>query len=103
MMSKGIPLYGSHTKPPNFPDDWKPSVISVDELLQSSVWRRKSLMSSRNSQLDEAVQADLYEATMKEVDSGTSARAEVRLRLTSVWTSGCSIPDLHCIRALRTK
>ena len=70
LVSKGIPLYGSHTKPPNFPDDWKPSVISVDELLQSSVWRRKSLMSSRNSQLDEAVQADLYEATMKEVELG---------------------------------
>ena len=70
LVSKGIPLYGSHTKPPNFPDDWKPSVISVDELLHSSVWRRKALMSSRNSQLDESVQADLYEATMKEVELG---------------------------------
>ena len=30
-------IYGSHTKPPNFPDDWKPSfLISVDELLESS-------------------------------------------------------------------
>ena len=56
--------------PPNFPDDWKPSMVSVDELLQSAVWRRKALMGSQNSQLDEAVQDDLYEATMKEVSLG---------------------------------
>ena len=62
LVVKGIPLYGIHTKPPNFPDDWKPSMVSVDELLQSAVWRRKALM---NSQPEEAVQDDLYEATMK--------------------------------------
>ena len=70
LVVKGIPLHGTHTKPPNFPDDWKPSVVSVEELLQSAVWRRKSLMSSSNSQMDEAVQADLYEATMSEVERG---------------------------------
>ena len=70
LVVKGIPLYGTHTKPPNFPDDWKPSIVSVEELLQSAVWRRKSLMSSPNSQTDEAVQADLYEATMMEVERG---------------------------------
>ena len=70
LVVKGIPLYGIHTKPLNFPDDWKPSVVSADELLQSAVWRRKSLMSSQDTQLDEAVQSDLYEATMKEVGLG---------------------------------
>ena len=70
LVVKGIPLHGTHTKPPNFPDDWKPSIVSVEELLQSAVWRRKSLMSSSNSQMDEAVQADLYEATMLEVERG---------------------------------
>ena len=37
LVVKGIPLYCTHTKPPNFPDDWKPSMVSVDELLQSAV------------------------------------------------------------------
>ena len=60
MVTNGTPLYGSHTKPPNFPDDWKPSLISVDELLESSVWRRKSLMSTENSRIEDQVQADLH-------------------------------------------
>ena len=70
LVVKGIPLHGTHTKPPNFPDDWKPSVVSVEELLQSAVWRRRSLMSSTNSRMDEKVQADLFEATMLEVERG---------------------------------
>ena len=70
LVVKGIPLYGIHTKPPNFPDDWRLPVVSVDELLQSAVWRRKSLMNSQNAQLDEATQTDLYKATLKEVDLG---------------------------------
>jgi hypothetical protein len=60
MVTNGTPLYGSHTKPPNFPDDWKPSLISVDELLESSVWRRKSLMSTENSRIEDQVQDDLH-------------------------------------------
>ena len=34
LVPNGVPLYGCHTKPLNFPDDWKPSLISVDELLE---------------------------------------------------------------------
>eukprot|EP00435_Cladocopium_sp_Y103_P042429 s357_g11.t1 len=70
LVVKGIPLYGAHTKPPNFPDDWKPSLISVDELLESSIWRRKSLMNAEHTKLEEQVQRDLQETTMKEVELG---------------------------------
>ena len=70
LVTNGIPLYGSHTKPPNFPDDWRPSLISVDELLESSVWRRKALMGAEHSKMEDCVQDDLHEATMKEVELG---------------------------------
>ena len=39
-------------------------MISLDELLGSSVWRRKA-------KLEDSVQDDLHDATMKEVDIGT--------------------------------
>eukprot|EP00435_Cladocopium_sp_Y103_P010452 s4861_g2.t1 len=70
LVTEGIPLYGTHTKPPNFPDDWRPSLISVDELLDSSIWRRKSLMNAEYSKLEEKVQQDLHDTTMKEVELG---------------------------------
>ena len=70
LVVKGIPLHGSHSKPPNFPDDWRPALVSMEELLDSSVWRRKALMGSISSKLEEQVQKDLHEATMKEVDLG---------------------------------
>ena len=56
LVTNGIPLYGCHTKPPNFPDGWKPSLISVDELLESSVWRRKALMGTEQSKVEDSVQ-----------------------------------------------
>ena len=64
LVTNGIPLYGCHSKPPNFPDDWKPSLISVEELLESSVWRRKALMGAENSKVEDCVQDDLHEATI---------------------------------------
>ena len=70
LVTNGIPLYGCHTKPPNFPDDWKPSLISVDELLESAVWRRKALMGAEQSKVEDSVQDDLHDATMKEVALG---------------------------------
>jgi len=67
----GIPLFGAHSKPPNFPDDWKPATVSAEELLTSAVWRRKALMSaSSKTEFDEGQQEDLHLATMKEVDLG---------------------------------
>ena len=62
LVTNGIPLYGCHTKPPNFPDGWKPSLISVDELLESSVWRRKALMGTEQSKVEDSVQDDLHDA-----------------------------------------
>lgn len=70
LVVKGIPLHGAHSKPPNFPDDWRPATVSVDELLSSALWRRKSLMSMADHVFDEKVQQDLHEATMKEVSLG---------------------------------
>ena len=46
LVTGGIPLFGAHSKPPNFPDDWKPATVSAEELLTSAVWRRKALMSA---------------------------------------------------------
>lgn len=45
-------------------------MISMDELLESSVWRRKSLMGGDKTHFDEQVQKDLHEATLKEVELG---------------------------------
>ena len=70
LVTNGIPLYGCHTKPPNFPDGWKPSLISVDELLESSVWRRKALMGTEQPKVEDSLQDDLHDATMKEVALG---------------------------------
>ena len=44
LVKDGIPLYGVHSKPPNFVVDWRPAALSVTELLDSSIWRRKILM-----------------------------------------------------------
>ena len=71
LVAGGIPLSGSHSKPPNFPDDWKPATVSAEELLSSAVWRRKVLMgASSKTEFDGAQQDDLHAATMKEVDLG---------------------------------
>ena len=45
-------------------------MISVDELLESSVWRRKALMGAEQSKVEDSVQDDLHDATMKEVALG---------------------------------
>ena len=71
LVTGGIPLFGAHSKPPNFPDDWKPATVSEEELLGSALWRRKALMgASVKSEFDEAQQEDLHLATMKEVELG---------------------------------
>ena len=71
LVTDGIPLFGTHSKPPNFPDDWRPATISADELLASSVWRRKALMSaSAKVELEEIQAEDLHQATLKEVELG---------------------------------
>ena len=40
------------------------------KLLESSVWRRKALMGAEHSKMEDYVQDDLHEATMKEVELG---------------------------------
>ena len=68
LVKDGIPLYGTHSKPPNFPVDWRPASLSVTELLDSAVWRRKILMGSKGAYDD--TMEDLHAATMKEVELG---------------------------------
>ena len=71
MVTDGISLSGSHTKPQNFPDDWKPATVSAEELAASAVWRRKALMgASSNADLEDGQQEDLHQATLKEVELG---------------------------------
>ena len=67
LVVQGISFYGSHTKPPKFPRCWKPSLISMEELLDSAIWRRRAFLCGENAKLEEQVQKDLHEATMKEV------------------------------------
>ena len=70
LVKDGIPLYGIHSEPPNFPADWRPASLSVTELLGSSVWRRKPLMGTRGAETDESTMEDLHASTMKEVELG---------------------------------
>ena len=70
LVKDGIPLYGIHSKPPNFPADWRPASLSVTELLESSIWRRKILMGARSTATDERTMEDLHASTMKEVELG---------------------------------
>ena len=43
MVCNGIPLYGEHDLPPGAILDWRPATTSADELLTTSVWRRKAI------------------------------------------------------------
>ena len=69
MIKGGIPLVGEHSLPPTYPPDWKPATASVDELLDSSTWRRRSLQPSTSEDSAELEQK-LHEATMEEVEAG---------------------------------
>ena len=69
MVCNGIPLYGEHDVPPGTILDWRPAMISSDELLTTSVWRRKAIQGA-SPDLDAEHQKDLHEASLAEVAQG---------------------------------
>ena len=69
MIKNGIPLYGEHDIPNGATLDWRPASSSADELLGTSVWRRKAIQGA-SPDLDETQQNDLHEATLAEVQKG---------------------------------
>ena len=69
LVVNGIPLYGSHSVPPNFPPDWKPAEYSVEELRKTAEWRRQVIMRTP-SETTELQENDLKQATDKEVELG---------------------------------
>ena len=69
MVCNGIPLYGEHDIPPGTILDWKPATISSDELLTTSVWRKKAIQGA-GLDLDVEHQKDLHEASLAEVAKG---------------------------------
>ena len=69
MVCNGIPLYGEHDLPPGAILDWRPAATSADELLTTSVWRRKAIQGT-SPELDPGHQKDLHEASLAEVAKG---------------------------------
>ena len=69
MIKQGIPLTGEHSMPPSYPQDWKPATASVDELLDTSTWRRASLQPSTDEDSHD-IEKKLHEASLEEVAAG---------------------------------
>ena len=69
MIKQGIPLAGEHDMPPSYPPDWKPATSSVQELLETSTWRRCSLQPSADGESDD-VEQKLHQASLEEVEAG---------------------------------
>ena len=69
MVCNGIPLYGEHDVPPGAIPDSRPATTSADELLATSVWRRKAIQGA-SPELDPEHQKDLHEASLAEVAKG---------------------------------
>ena len=70
VVKQGADLTGEPRPSPLFPFDWKPAVTTKDELLQSSVWRRKALQVKHSDGKVEAKENELHQATMEEVKLG---------------------------------
>ena len=69
LLKQGIPLVGLQAAPKGYREQLVPASITEDELLQSSAWRRKSLMcQSKRSKPEE--EAALLETTAEEVAKG---------------------------------
>ena len=69
VVRKGADLTGEPATSPLFPFDWKPAVASHEELLTSSVWRRKALQ-TRAGDGESQEDVSLHEATLEEVKLG---------------------------------
>ena len=80
LVKNGVPLAGEHDQPTVYPPDWKPATSSVEELLDSAVWRRQSLQSSSSFD-DGDVEQKLHEASMEEVQAGHLSGPFTRLQI----------------------
>ena len=80
LVKNGVPLSGEHDQPTVYPPDWKPATSSVEELLDSAVWRRQSLQSSSSFE-DNDVEQKLHEASMEEVKAGHLSGPFTRLQI----------------------
>lgn len=69
MIKSGMALYGEHDVPDGATLDWRPASSSADELLETSVWRRKAIQGA-SPDLDHDQQKDLHEASLAEVEKG---------------------------------
>jgi len=70
VVKRGAELTGEPDSSPLFPYDWKPATTSSDDLLASSVWRRKALQ-VKHSEDGHAIDTQaLHAATMEEVSLG---------------------------------
>ena len=70
VVKKGAELTGEPDSSPLFPHDWKPATTSSDDLLASSVWRRKALQVKHSEDGHSIDIQALHAATMEEVSLG---------------------------------
>ena len=70
IVKDGAELTGTPEPSPLFPMDWKPAVASEDELLSTSLWRRKSRQSIQNAADSIEDSQSLHQATLEEVKLG---------------------------------
>ena len=70
IVRRGAELTGEPDSSPLFPYDWKPATASADDLLASSVWRRKALQVKHSEDGHAMDTQGLHAATMEEVSLG---------------------------------
>ena len=69
IVKRGADVTGEPSSP-LFPFDWKPATASPEELLATSVWRRKALQVKHSDGERETGSESLHEATLEEVKLG---------------------------------
>ena len=92
-LSQGFRLTGVMPQSNQFPIQWKPAMISIDQLKDSSVWARKMTHSScRRVGSDPEIAAAVYEETQQQLKDGW-VKGPYTARQLDERYGGCWIPS----------
>lgn len=92
-LSQGFRLTGVMPQSNQFPTQWKPAMISVEQLRESSVWARKMIYAScRRVGSDPEVAAAVFEETQQQLQDGWVKGPYTSKQLDERY-NGCWIPS----------
>jgi len=69
-MSQGVPLAGKHANPPCYPEKVKPASLTVADLENSALWRRKAMLGRKNVTCEESHIEHLEATAAEELEQG---------------------------------